>query len=34
MKAGDGKLREIDILNTKGILRLIESISSPREFDV
>lgn len=26
MKAGDGKLREIDILNTKGILRLIDKI--------
>ena len=30
MKAQDGKLRETDTLDTKGILRLIESVSSPK----
>lgn len=30
MKAQDGKLRETDTLDTKGILRLIESIPSPK----
>ena len=30
MKASDGKLRETDTLDTKGILRLIESVSSPK----
>lgn len=30
MKAADGKLRETDVLDTKGILRLIESIPSPK----
>ena len=30
MKAKDGKLRETDVLDTKGILRLIESIPSPK----
>lgn len=30
MKANDGKLRETDTLDTKGILRLIESIPSPK----
>lgn len=30
MKANDGKMRETDTLNTKGILRLIESIPSPK----
>lgn len=30
MKAQDGKLRKTDTLDTKGILRLIESISSPK----
>lgn len=30
MKAIDGKLRETDTLNTKGILRLIESVPSPK----
>lgn len=30
MKAKDGKLRETDALDTKGILRLIESIPSPK----
>lgn len=30
MKANDGKMRETDALNTKGILRLIESIPSPK----
>ena len=30
MKARDGKLRETDTLDTKGILRLIESITSPK----
>ena len=29
-KAKDGKLRATDILNTKGILRLIESVPSPK----
>ena len=29
MKAQDGKMRETDTLDTKGILRLIESIPSP-----
>ena len=29
-KAKDGKLRSTDILNTKGILRLIESVPSPK----
>ena len=28
--ASDGKYRETDTLNTKGILRLIESVSSPK----
>ncbi len=30
MKASDGKFRETDTLNTKGILRLIESVPSPK----
>ena len=30
MKAKDGKLRKTDILDTKGILRLIESVPSPK----
>ena len=30
LKAQDGKLRETDTLDTKGILRLIESIPSPK----
>ncbi len=30
MKAQDGKLRVTDTLNTKGILRLIESVPSPK----
>ena len=30
MKANDGKMRETDTLDTKGILRLIESIPSPK----
>lgn len=30
LKAQDGKLRETDTLNTKGILRLIESVPSPK----
>lgn len=30
LKASDGKLRETDVLDTKGILRLIESVPSPK----
>jgi len=30
MKAKDGKFRETDTLDTKGILRLIESVPSPK----
>ena len=30
MKAKDGKFRETDVLDTKGILRLIESVPSPK----
>ena len=30
MKANDGKMRETDVLDTKGILRLIQSIPSPK----
>ena len=30
MKAKDGKMRKTDVLDTKGILRLIESIPSPK----
>lgn len=30
MKAQDGKLRQTDVLDTKGILRLIESVPSPK----
>ncbi len=30
MKAQDGKLRETDTLDTKGILRLIESVPRPK----
>ena len=30
MKAQDGKFRETDVLDTKGILRLIESVPSPK----
>ena len=30
MKTNDGKMRQTDTLNTKGILRLIESIPSPK----
>ena len=30
MKAQDGKMRETDTLDTKGIFRLIESVSSPK----
>lgn len=31
MKAKDGKLRETDTLDTKGILILIESVPSPKD---
>ena len=30
MKAEDGKMRETDVLDTKGILRLVQSIPSPK----
>ena len=30
MKAQDGKFRETDVLDTKGIFRLIESVLSPK----
>lgn len=30
LKAQDGKMRETDVLDTKGILRLIESVPSPK----
>ena len=30
LQAADGKMRETDVLNTKGILRLIQSIPSPK----
>ena len=30
MRAQDGKMRETDTLDTKGIFRLIESIPSPK----
>lgn len=30
MKAKDGKIRETDVLDTEGIFRLIESVSSPK----
>lgn len=30
MKAQDGKMRETDTLDTEGILRLIESVPSPK----
>ena len=30
MKANDGKMRETDVLDTKGILRLVQSIPSPK----
>ena len=30
LKAQDGKIRETDILDTKGIFRLIESVPSPK----
>ena len=30
MKATDGKMHETDTLDTKGILRLIETVSSPK----
>ena len=30
MKAQDGKFRETDVLDTKGIVRLIESVPSPK----
>lgn len=30
MVAGDGKMRETDCLNTKGVLRLVQSIPSPK----
>jgi len=30
MKASDGKMRETDVLDTKGILRLVQSIPSPK----
>lgn len=30
LRANDGKLRETDTLDTKGILRLIESVPSPK----
>jgi prophage antirepressor-like protein len=30
MQATDGKMRETDVLNTKGILRLVQSIPSPK----
>lgn len=30
LKAHDGKMRETDVLDTKGILRLIESVPSPK----
>lgn len=29
MQAEDGKMRETDVLDTKGILRLVQSIPSP-----
>lgn len=30
LKAQDGKMRETDVLDTKGIFRLIESVPSPK----
>ena len=30
LQAADGKMRETDVLNTKGVLRLIQSIPSPK----
>jgi len=30
LKAKDGKMRETDVLDTKGILRLVQSIPSPK----
>ena len=30
LQAADGKMRETDVLNTKGILRLVQSIPSPK----
>ena len=30
LKAQDGKMRETDILDTKGIFRLIESVPNPK----
>ncbi len=30
LKSKDGKYRETDVLDTKGILRLIESVPSPK----
>ena len=30
LQAPDGKMRETDVLNTKGVLRLIQSIPSPK----
>ena len=30
LQAADGKLRETDVLNTKGVLRLVQSIPSPK----
>ena len=30
MKAFDGKMRDTDCLNTKGVLRLVQSIPSPK----
>jgi hypothetical protein len=30
MKATDGKIREIDVVDTKTLLRIIQSVSSPK----
>ena len=30
LQAADGKMRETDVLNTKGVLRLVQSIPSPK----
>ena len=30
MQASDGKMRETDCLDTKGVLRLVQSIPSPK----
>ena len=31
LQAADGKIRETDVLNTKGVPRLVHSIPSPKE---